>query len=102
MKLMVCRTLALLALCAFLFPAGPVSAQRVTTGAIAGVVTDPRQHPIPGATVVALHEPSGSKYEAVTRADRTLSLPGMRIGGPYTVTVSTAGFQPQVTKEVFL
>src|SRR5688572_21328048 len=102
MKLMVCRTLTLLALCALLFPAGPVSAQGVTTGSIAGVVTDPQQLPIPGATVVAVHEPSGSKYEATTRADGTYSLPGMRIGGPYTVTVSIAGFQPQVTKEVFL
>ncbi|HLA77612.1 MAG TPA: carboxypeptidase regulatory-like domain-containing protein, partial [Vicinamibacteria bacterium] len=102
MKLTVCRTLAVLASCALLWPAGHAYAQGVTTGSITGVVTDPQKQAVPGATVVAVHEPSGTKYEASTRADGGFSIPGMRVGGPYTVTVSLAGFQPQTTKGVFL
>ena len=57
---------------------------------------------VPGSTVVAVHEPSGSTYEAVTREDGRFSIPGMRVGGPYTVTSSLQGFQPAVTKDVFV
>ena len=102
MKLSVCRTLALLALCAPLWPVGHAYAQGVTTGAITGIVTDPQQQRVPGATVIAIHEPSGTKYEATTRADGRFDIPGMRVGGPYTVTASLSGFQPQTTKDVFV
>ncbi len=102
MKLTVCRTLALLASCALLWPIGHAYAQGVTTGAITGVVTDPQGLPVPGASVVAVHEPSGTRYEASTRTDGSFSLPGMRVGGPYTVTVTVSGFQPHVTKGVVL
>ncbi len=47
----------------------PSAAQGVTTAAIAGVVTDSAGAPLTGATVVAVHGPSGTQYSAVTRAD---------------------------------
>jgi hypothetical protein len=97
-----CRTLALLACCVLWWPVGQAQAQGVTTGAITGIVTDPQKALVPGATVVALHEPSGTKYEATSRADGRFSLPGMRVGGPYTVTVTLSGFQPQAVKDVFV
>jgi hypothetical protein len=102
MKKTVCRTLALIAACALGWPAGQASAQGVTTGSIAGSVTDPQKQPVPGATVVAVHDPSGTKYEAGTRADGRFSVPGMRVGGPYTVTASLSGFQSKVTKDVYV
>ena len=39
--------------------------------------------------------PSGTTYEAVTREDGRFTIPGVRVGGPYTVTAELAGFQPQ-------
>ncbi len=76
--------------------------QGVTTGAINGTVTDPETNPLPGATVVAVHEPSGTQYGAVTRETGMYNLPGMRIGGPYKVTISFAGFEPKVYEGIYL
>jgi len=96
------RRFVLLALCALLVPAASVNAQGVTSGSITGTVTDPQNQPVPGATVVALHEPSGSRYEAVSRADGRYTILGMRVGGPYTVTATLSGFQPKPLREVIV
>lgn len=98
------RTLALLALCTLLGPAARADAQGVTTGALSGIVTDAQQQPVAGASVLAIHEPSGTSYEGVTRTDGRYSIPGMRVGGPYTVTVNYVGtgtaFEPQAQENV--
>jgi outer membrane receptor protein involved in Fe transport len=102
MRLTVRRTLALLALLALCWSPGAARAQGVTTGAMEGVVLDPQGQVVPGAVVVATHEPSGTRYESVTRADGRFSIPGMRVGGPYTVTATLAGFQPRPRKDVIV
>src|SRR5215831_10096384 len=91
---------ALLAAASLVLPAAHAAAQGVTTGSITGTVVDAQGATVPGASVVAVHEPSGTRYEATTRIDGHYSLPGMRIGGPYTVTATLAGFQPQAIKDV--
>ena len=55
-----------------------------------------------GATVVAVHEPSGTRYTAVTNTSGRFSINGMRTGGPYAVTISYIGFQPKTVKGVTL
>ncbi len=94
------RSLALLVFCVLLWPAARADAQGVTTGAITGVVKDAQAAVIPGATVLAVHEPSGSKYEAVTQADGRFFIPGMRVGGPYTVTASLPGFSTEAKNNI--
>jgi hypothetical protein len=94
------RRFAILAIASLAFPVAHAGAQGVTTGSISGTVVDAQGAAVPGATVTALHEPSGTKYEAATRADGRFSIPGMRIGGPYTVTATLSGFQPQAVKDV--
>src|SRR5258708_100000 len=69
---------------------GAVRAQSVTTGSINGVVTEGTK-PVAGASVIAIHEPSGTSYETTSRADGRFSIPNMRVGGPYTVTVNYVG-----------
>ncbi len=80
-----------------------LQAQGVTTGSLTGVVTDQGGQPVAGANVIAIHLPSGSTYEATSRNDGRFSMPGMRVGGPYSVTVAydgsgAAAFSP-VTQE---
>lgn len=68
-------------------------AQGITTATISGQVTDKNGESLPGANVIALHLPSGTTYGSASRADGRFTLPGMRIGGPYKVTVSFVGYQ---------
>lgn len=74
---------------------------QVTTSRISGKVTAEGELLI-GATVQAVHEPSGTTYGTVTNADGRYSLQGMRTGGPYTVEVSYVGFQKAVYKNITL
>ena len=79
-------------------------AQGVTTGAMLGTVRNVDGQPVQGASVVAIHEPSGTTYESVTRADGRFSILGMRVGGPYTVVVNYVGtggaFEPQTITDL--
>ncbi|MGD8306228.1 MAG: TonB-dependent receptor [Ignavibacteria bacterium] len=77
-------------------------AQGVTTASINGLVLDTEGNYMPGANVIAVHEPSGTQYGASTRSTGIFNLPNLRIGGPYTVTVSFVGFNPQTQEDVFL
>src|SRR5687768_11974201 len=65
------------------FMAGSAGAQGLTTGAMGGRVLDAQQQPVAAASVIAIHIPSGTTYEATTRADGRFTIPGMRVGGPY-------------------
>ncbi len=82
-----------LAVCATLAGVLSASAQTVTTGSIAGTVTDPQGGVLPSAIVVAVHVPTGTSYETVAKADGRFVILDVRVGGPYTVTVKMAGFK---------
>ncbi len=83
-----------------LFAVAPGFAQGVTTGAIAGMVSDSIRGPLEGARVVAVHGPSGTTYAAITRADGRFTIPGMRVGGPYRVSASRVGYRQEVQNGV--
>ena len=76
------------------------SAQGVTTASISGVVTDDKGGQLPGATVVAIHGPSGTKYGTVTNVSGRFNFPAVRVGGPYKLTVTFVGFQTQSTDNI--
>ncbi len=65
---------------------------QVTTSSIVGRVNDPKGEVVPGATVQAIHEPTGTNYGTVTKNNGEYTLPNLRVGGPYTLTVSAVGF----------
>ena len=74
-----------------LFITVTMSAQ-VTTATMSGKVTA-QDEPIIGATIVAVHEPSGTRYGTVTNVSGQFNLQGMRTGGPYKVEISYVGYQ---------
>jgi len=87
---------------ALLLGANSVQGQGITTAAINGRVLDDAGDGLPGATVVAVHTPSGTRYGTATRPDGRYNLNGLRTGGPYTVTFSFVGFQDQTVNDIFL
>lgn len=89
------RILPLL-IAAFLFPF--IMNAQVTTSSITGVVKSDKGEGLDGATVKAVHTPSGTIYTTVSRAGGNFTIPNMRVGGPYTVQVTFVGYQTQEYK----
>ncbi|GAC1480452.1 MAG: TonB-dependent receptor [Gemmatimonadaceae bacterium] len=69
-------------------------AQGVTTGAVAGTVTDQNGNPVAAAQVQAVNAGTGYASGVSTRSDGRYTVPGLEVGG-YTLTVRRNGFQPQ-------
>ena len=90
-------------LVAFMFVMVTSVMAQVTTSALSGKVTlEESGETVIGATVQAVHEPSGTKYTAVTNIDGRFNIQGMRTGGPYAVTVSYIGFETKTLKNIVL
>ncbi len=70
-------------------------AQTATTASISGTVTDQDGNPLPNATVIAVHVPSGTQYGTTSRVDGKYNFSAVRVGGPYQVTFSYVGYQKQ-------
>jgi outer membrane receptor protein involved in Fe transport len=84
------------------FISSVVFSQGVTTASMQGLVTDNSAETLPGANVVAVHTPSGTRYGAVTNMEGRFVLPNIRVGGPYTVTISYVGFEDRVIEGINL
>ena len=65
---------------------------QVTTSSMSGKVTEANGTPVAGATVVAVHMPSGSQYYSLTDNAGNYRIQNMRVGGPYSVEVSILGY----------
>ncbi|NQV76885.1 MAG: TonB-dependent receptor [Lutibacter sp.] len=76
--------------------------QGVTTSSINGKIVDNNGDALPGANVVALHTESGTKYGVSTDFDGFFRISNMRVGGPYSITVSYVGFNEFSQSNVFL
>ncbi len=89
-------------------------AQGVTTATFSGFVKDGKggvgpeavkgasNAGLPGANIVAVHQPTGAEYITVTRADGRFIIPNARVGGPYKITASFVGYETQVKENLYL
>ncbi|MFC0588520.1 TonB-dependent receptor domain-containing protein [Novosphingobium aquiterrae] len=80
--------------------AAPAMAQE-TSSAVRGSVTS-GSAPIAGATVTVTHDPSGTTAVTTTANDGTFAVNGLRVGGPFTVTVEADGFQVGTINDLYL
>lgn len=70
--------------------AAPAFAQN-TTSALGGRIVGSDSQPVAGAQVTIVHAPSGTVSNATTGADGRYSARGLRVGGPYTITIVKDG-----------
>lgn len=82
--------------------ASPFLFAQVTTSAITGSVKSATDEALVGATVVAIHTPSGTKYTAVSRAGGAIRIDNMRPGGPYSIEVTYIGYDKENFNDVYL
>ena len=75
---------------------------QVTTSGLKGRVVDEKNEALPGASIVAIHLPSGTQYGVLTNEDGRFTISNMRVGGPYQVTISFVGYNQQVYNEINL
>ena len=73
---------------------------QVTTSGISGNISDERKGPLPGATVVATHVPSGAQYYAVADVNGSYRLLNIRPGGPYRLEFRMIGFTKTVQEGI--
>lgn len=78
-----------------------VNAQ-VTTSSIIGSVKSESKEALGGATITATHLPTGSVYRGTTTENGKINLANMRVGGPYKIEVTYAGYSPFIENEVYL
>ncbi|MDR1258411.1 MAG: carboxypeptidase regulatory-like domain-containing protein [Tannerellaceae bacterium] len=74
---------------------------QITTSSLSGKVASNAETVI-GATVLAIHEPSGTQYGTITNVDGRFNIQGMRVGGPYRVNISFLGYQTAAFTDIVL
>ena len=75
---------------------------QVTTSSLSGKITDDKGEALPGATVVAVHVPSGTQYAALCDNAGNYRIQNMRVGGPYKITVSFVGYSTSTITDINL
>ena len=75
---------------------------QITTSSMNGRIADSQGLSVPGATVIAVHTPSGSQYYAVANEEGQFFINGMRPGGPYQIRVDCLGYQSVTYTDVTL
>ena len=95
------RTLVVVSLFLGLTCAAAAPAYAQGTSAIRGVVLDEQGGVLPGTTVVATHEQTGTFRETVAGPEGEYSLASLQ-PGPYTLTARLPGFRELITENIVL
>lgn len=79
----------------------PVAAQN-TSAAVSGRIVDEAGAPVANATVEIVHAPTGARKSVTTDADGRYVSRGLRVGGPYSVSVNKSGLEAAKKEDVYL
>jgi len=75
---------------------------QITTSSVIGSVKNPAGEALVGASVSAVHVPSGTRYATTSRASGQFVIENMRVGGPYTIEISFVGFKTDKQEDIVL
>jgi len=75
---------------------------QVTTSSISGIVKQSNGEALSGASITAIHTPSGTKYATVSNKSGSFTMPGLRPGGPYTLSCQFTGMKKQDVEDITL
>ena len=75
---------------------------QVTTATLSGIVKDAAGAVLPSATVKVEYPDAGISQTLVTRSDGRFTVPNLRVGGPYRITVNHVSYQQAVSENIFL
>src|SRR5579862_1231554 len=78
-----------------------LSAQE-TTSTFSGSVSDDKGTPVPGASIIVKHEPTGYVTGTTSNSKGLFVLPNLKPGGPYTITISFVGYQTEKNENINL
>ena len=73
-----------------------------TSSQLRGSIVDASGNPISGARISIIHTPSGTVSTATTNDTGSFFASGLRVGGPYTITVAASGFDGQALEDLNL
>lgn len=84
----------------FLFALPIMVWAQVTTGTLTGVAKNDKGEALSGATITAVHLPTGSKYSTIAKSGGQYTIPNLRVGGPYTITIHFTGYGDAVFNDL--
>ena len=82
--------------------AGGFARAQETTATLNGIVYDSKGAPVPGASVVVKHEPTGYSTGSQTNSKGIFVIPNLKVGGPYTVKISFTGYKEETVSDLNL
>ena len=91
----------IISLLALVLVVASTSFAQVTSSSITGSVKGDDNKFLEGATIVAIHQPSGTKYSTTTNKSGAFTILNVRVGGPYVVKITFSGFKSYEEQDVF-
>jgi hypothetical protein len=82
--------------------ASPILFAQITTSSLKGSVKDSKDQPLVGASITAIHLPTGTKYTTTSQANGSFNIEYMKPGGPYSIEITYVGYETQKSDEVYL
>ena len=75
---------------------------QVTTATLSGIVKDSKGAGLASATVTVEYPDAGIKQVLITKTDGRFTVPNLRVGGPYRVTINHVSYKEEVSENIFL
>ncbi len=73
-----------------------------TSSSIRGKITGPNGNAAANTSIIIVHVPSGTRKTVKTNSQGAFNASGLRVGGPYSVTIDSDTFQDQEYGDIYL